>query len=117
VASVERVLAALDVVLVPSWVEPLGNVVIEALASGIPVVVTTEGGWAETLHDGVDALLVRPREAHLWTRALADLFDDADLRKRLAEEGKRTVKRFGRDKHAAAVASIYERGVTNAELR
>jgi glycosyltransferase involved in cell wall biosynthesis len=110
VPDVERVLVALDVVLVPSWVEPLGNVVIEALAASVPVVVTTEGGWAEVLHDGQDALLVRPRQTELWTRALESLLADARLRSRLAEAGKRTVARFGRDSHAAAVARIYKRG-------
>jgi L-malate glycosyltransferase len=59
---------AIDVLLVPSWEEPFGLVVLEGMASGIPVIATAAGGPLEIIRSGVDGILVPPRDA----AALAD---------------------------------------------
>src|SRR5207248_3224481 len=64
--DVPEVLAALDIALLPSWEEPFGRVVVEAMAAGTPVVATAVGGPTEIIEEGINGLLVPPREPELW---------------------------------------------------
>jgi glycosyltransferase involved in cell wall biosynthesis len=57
-----------DILLVPSWEEPFGIVLLEAMASGIPVVATAAGGPLDIVRHGIDGFLVPPRNP----RALAE---------------------------------------------
>src|SRR5207253_10001643 len=50
----------LDVLVLPSYAEPFGTVVAEAMAAGTPVVATTVGGLPEVVTDGADGVLVPP---------------------------------------------------------
>jgi glycosyltransferase involved in cell wall biosynthesis len=59
---------AIDVLLVPSWEEPFGLVILEGMASGIPVIATSAGGPVDILRSGTDGILVPPRNP----QALAD---------------------------------------------
>jgi glycosyltransferase involved in cell wall biosynthesis len=59
---------SIDVLLVPSWEEPFGIVVLEGMASGIPVIATAAGGPVDILRSGVDGILVPPKNP----RALAE---------------------------------------------
>jgi glycosyltransferase involved in cell wall biosynthesis len=58
----------IDILLVPSWEEPFGLVVLEGMASGIPVISTAAGGPLDIIRSGTDGILVPPRDA----RALAE---------------------------------------------
>jgi glycosyltransferase involved in cell wall biosynthesis len=60
--SPDRLLAEIDVLVVPSiWHEPLGRVVLEAYAFGVPVIATCLGGTPEIVDDGETGLLFDPR--------------------------------------------------------
>ncbi len=86
---------AADILCCPSiWQEPFGNVNIEAMACGIPVVATSVGGIPEIASDG-GVILVAPNSAVDLADALQRLIEDRDLRARVAEEGLRSFrKRF-----------------------
>lgn len=73
--DVERWYAAADVVVLPSRYEPFGNVHLEALASGVPVVTSTRSGGAEIVNDACGAV-VDPDEAPALGRALLRLRAD-----------------------------------------
>ncbi|MBI4575100.1 MAG: glycosyltransferase family 4 protein, partial [Planctomycetes bacterium] len=106
--DVGAVLRAMDVLAMPSWEEPFGRVLIEAMAAGTPVVATRAGGVPEAVTDGVDALLVPPREPRALAEALERLLGDPALRGRLAEAGQRTVReRFDVRVTAARLDAIY----------
>ena len=64
--DVPAILAAVDVLLVPSWAEPFGRVVVEGMAMGCLVAATSVGGPAEIIEDGVDGLLLAPRDPLGW---------------------------------------------------
>ncbi len=74
-------LAAL--VAVPSHSEGSPNVVLEAMAAGLPIVANRVGGVPEILEDGVTGLMVEPRNPEAMAKTIFQLLSNADLRSRL----------------------------------
>ena len=106
-SDVPAVLAAVDVVLVPSWAEPFGRVVVEAMAMGCLVAATAVGGPAEVIDDGVDGLLIAPRDPARWAQRIsATLADDVSLH-RIRRAAPRGAARFDRARCARAVLAAY----------
>ena len=64
----EQFFASIDILLVPSWEEPFGLVILEAMACGVPVIATAAGGPLEIIRPDVDGLLIPPRSP----KAIAD---------------------------------------------
>lgn len=75
---------ACDLVCVPSRAEPFGRVVVEAFASGVPVVASAVGGIRETVENGKTGLLVEFGDVSGLAAAMQLLLDDAPLRRTLA---------------------------------
>ena len=86
--QVRRRLAEADVFVLPSWGEGLPNAMIEAMAAGVAVVVTSVGNIPDVVEHGVHGLVVPPRDPRELTRSLALLFADRALLDRLAENGR-----------------------------
>jgi L-malate glycosyltransferase len=105
--DVAEILAALDALLVPSWEEPFGTIVAEAMTMGTPVIATEVGGPAEIIEDGRTGLLVPPRDPHALAAAVNRLLKDERLGERLAQEARRTATRFALDDHVATVSTAY----------
>lgn len=90
--AAQAALPAFDIFFQPSLWEAMSVVVLEAMAAGKPVVATTVGENAHVLDDGVDGLLVRPRDIEGMSAALDRLIDDAGLRMRLGAAARRKVE-------------------------
>lgn len=89
----QNALHQIDVLWQPSAVEGFGLVVIEAMASGVPVVARAAGGTLDIITDGNNGLLAAPTTGHRrFAQSLALLRDDSALRRRLIEGGLRTVR-------------------------
>jgi L-malate glycosyltransferase len=106
-SDVPNVLAAADVLLLPSWQEAFGRIAIEAMAMGVPVLATDNGGPAEIVRTGVDGVLLAPKQPEAWARALEPLVDDAELRARMGTAGRERAKDFSVEVHAAQVMAAY----------
>lgn len=105
------VTAGLDVSVLPSLREAQGLVVLEALATGRPIVASRVGGIPEMVEDGVSGLLVPPGDSDATAAAIIRILRDAPLARRLGQAGRRLVRRrFRADRMVAAVESIYEEG-------
>jgi L-malate glycosyltransferase len=106
--DVPQLLTAMDVLLMPSWEEPFGRVVIEAMAMGVPVVATSRGGPAEIIDDGVDGYLCAPRDPLAWAVKLADVLSrPAELSLVGARASDSVRHRFDSRVHAETVVSLY----------
>jgi glycosyltransferase involved in cell wall biosynthesis len=85
ISEMERAYAVLDVIVVPSrHEEPASNVIIEAMASGIPVIATRTGGSPELVQDGVTGFLVEQQRPEDIVEKIMLLMHDRALLKRLS---------------------------------
>jgi glycosyltransferase involved in cell wall biosynthesis len=82
---------AADVFVLPSHVEGMSNSLLEAMACGLPVVATSVGAAPEMVRDGVDGLLVPPRDPDALARALSRLLADRATRDALGASARETV--------------------------
>jgi UDP-glucose:(heptosyl)LPS alpha-1,3-glucosyltransferase len=106
--DIERWYAAADVVALPSRYEPFGNVHLEALASGLPVVTSTRAGGAELIEDGKNGAVVDPHDA----RALAEALDRFSARDAgVSAAARASAEPFTYRAQVAGLARIY-RGQT-----
>ena len=87
--DVAALFAASDLFVCPSRHEPLGNVVIEAWAHGVPVVAAAAQGPAALVRGGVSGLLVPTDDVGALAAAIRRALADADLRRALAAAGRR----------------------------
>ncbi len=86
--ALSQVYSAADVFVFPSRVETLGNVVLEAMASGLPVIGADQGGTVENVRHGLNGLLVPAGDADRFADAILRLADDAALRGTLARNAR-----------------------------
>lgn len=108
--DVPQLVRALDLLLLPSWEEPFGRALIEAMALEVPVIATEVGGPREIVREGVDGLLVPPRDPARWASAIRRLREDPGLRSRMGRAGRERVDElFTSERHAAAMLDLYER--------
>jgi glycosyltransferase involved in cell wall biosynthesis len=92
---VHQCMNAADVVLVPSAYEPLGMVVLEAMALRTPLVVTAVGGPRDYVRPDVDGLVIEPGNSAALAAAVASLLASPALRARLtANAAERVVECF-----------------------
>ena len=82
-----------EVCVVPSiWDEPLGLVILEAMAMETPVVASRKGGIPLAVKDGYNGLLIRPRSAKAIYQAVNKILDDDELRRSMGQAARRTVE-------------------------
>jgi glycosyltransferase involved in cell wall biosynthesis len=101
-----RELAGFDVLVHASVIpEPFGQVVLEGMAAGLPVLAADEGGPAEIIADGKNGRLFRSGESASLAAAMRALRDDPGERRRIAEAARRSIAAY----HPDAVGERLER--------
>lgn len=93
----------LDVLVLPSYAEPFGTVLAEAMAAGTPVVATTVGGLPEVVSDGVDGILVPPGRPDALAAGVARALAGRDA---LGAAARRSARRFDADAYARRVETL-----------
>lgn len=109
--DVAVLLASVDFLVCPSRHEPLGNVIIEAWAAGVPVVARASDGPAGLIVDGESGLLVPlAADAGALATAMRRLAEDPDLRSRLACGGRRAYEaEFTEEQVVGAYLGLFDR--------
>jgi glycosyltransferase involved in cell wall biosynthesis len=83
--------ASADVFAFPSTTDTFGNVIIEAQACGVPVVVSDSGGPKELVEDKTNGLITKSHDVDDFTRAVRELAIDPSLRKRMGDAARKSV--------------------------
>jgi glycosyltransferase involved in cell wall biosynthesis len=116
--AVAGLFAAADVVVAPSVrdatgnVDGLPNVVMEALASGTPLITTTAGGIGSVVEHDATALIVPENDATAIATGISRMVSDQSLRQRIGTAARSLAQsRFGWDQTAAAFESVYRQVV------
>jgi glycosyltransferase involved in cell wall biosynthesis len=92
-AGVAGALRKADLLVVPSSSEGLPAVIMEAMASGLPVVASEVDGIPELVRDSETGFLVPPRDAERLADAITRLLDDPVMARRMGDAGRRLVAR------------------------
>lgn len=87
-----RAYASADFFVFPSTTDTFGNVILEAQASGIPVIVSDVGGPRDLVSHGVDGFVTKGQDAADLAEAIRKLAVDADLRKSMGTSGRSRVE-------------------------
>lgn len=108
--DIAAVLAELDILVHASVTpEPFGQVVVEGMAAGLPVIATDGGGVREIVRSGGDGVLVPMGDAAALAEALGALLADPARASRLAAEGYRAARaRFTAQSAARKVEAVYD---------
>jgi glycosyltransferase involved in cell wall biosynthesis len=109
--SVENVvdyLRAADAFVLPSHFEGMPNALLEAMACGLPVVVTSVSGVVDIIRKDVNGILVEPKRPDRLAESLIRILDDSKSAFRLGSAARKTVQdRFSIDRVASMYGSLY----------
>jgi glycosyltransferase involved in cell wall biosynthesis len=105
-----KYIARADVFVLTSRYEGFGNVLVEAMACGVPVVATRSAGTGDIVSSGADGLLVERHEPAAVAAALDQVLSDPALRRRMSETARRHAERY----RTESVALAYDRVLTEA---
>jgi len=113
--DVPRIMRGFDLFVLPSLAEGVSNTILEAMATGLPVVATSVGGNTELVEDGVTGTLVAPDDPQRMAVALRAYAENADLCRRHGAAALATVeRRFGMDAMMNAYLTVYDKMLASA---
>ncbi len=108
--DIEAVMNALDVFVMPSYEENFGNVTLEALASGLPIIGTNSGGTPEILDQGRIGVLCEPRSSEALAQAMLRLSAEPSHRQTLASLAReKALREFDMGKVFSRVEALVRR--------
>lgn len=108
--DIPAAMRGLDLFVLPSLAEGISNTILEAMATGLPVVATRVGGNVELVRDGETGTLVPSADADALTDALLRYIDQRELAVQHGAAGRRRVeRRFSLEAMVAAYDELYRR--------
>ena len=109
--------AASDIFVLPTIYEPFGLVIVEAMASGLPVITSRVAGAADLIIDGVNGLLLRaPSDVNGLAAKIELLLSNAGLRKTMGERARETAEKFSWDQVAQKTLEVYNTVLNRPDL-
>ncbi|GAC1571754.1 MAG: glycosyltransferase family 4 protein [Candidatus Dormibacteria bacterium] len=113
-----RAYTAADIFCAPAvGGESFGIVLLEAMASGVPVVASSIAGFAQVVASGEDGLLVPPRQASTWALALERLLDDGAARRRMGRAGVAKAQNYDWQRVVDTVLDVYSEAGARARRK
>lgn len=100
---------------VPSLEEGIGNVAIESITGGIPVIASREGGLPEVIMEGKSGLLVPPGDAAALSAAITRVLEDPELLERMRLGCREEAGRFSIDAYTARLEELYRQVASDQE--
>jgi len=115
-ADVPRLLAAADVVVMPSVSEGLGLAAVEALAAGRPVVAFDVGGLREVVMDDITGRLVPAGDREAFVRAVLSIIEEPERCARYGARARIDCQRFSLDLHIRELIACYRDAAASGAL-
>jgi glycosyltransferase involved in cell wall biosynthesis len=106
--DVEALLRTASLFWLTSRWEGTPNVVLEAMASGVPVVATDVGGTRELIRSGSEGFVVPPEDVDGFVRHSRDLLADLAMRRRFAAAARARAEEFSNSRMVAAMTRLYD---------
>lgn len=107
--DVPAIMRGLDLFVLPSLAEGISNTLLEAMASGLPVVATRVGGNPELMEEGITGSLVPPADPHALSAAIRDYVVNREMIRGHGASARRAVEsRFGMDAMVKAYMGVYD---------
>ena|SRR2546421_5864713 len=110
-AEISRVYSGHEIFILPSLMEGMPLVLLEAMASGLPVITTESCGMTDLVEDGHDGLFVVPGNTGSLVSAILRLCQDAALRQRLGGAAQEKMKRYSWTEAARRSEVVFARAV------
>lgn len=108
--DIPDILRSLDIFGLPSKAEGISNTILEAMATGLPVIATRVGGNPELVVDGETGLLIEKEDVQAMTEAMLKLAFNEDIRQRFASAAyQRAVNEFSIDSMVSRYQRVYDR--------
>jgi glycosyltransferase involved in cell wall biosynthesis len=108
--DVLSVLSDTDVFVLPTLSEGMSNVLLEAMACGLPVVATAVGGNCDLISDRHNGILVPPGDPHALNEALIEILHNTTLAQQLGDEARKTVEdHYSLESIADSYLQLYKR--------
>jgi glycosyltransferase involved in cell wall biosynthesis len=98
-----------NLLVLPSHTEGSPNVLLEAMAAGLPIVATAVGGVPEMVANEKEALLVEEHNPFALARAIGRLLSDANLQRRLSEAARQSIFAYSPAAYCDSILSLYKR--------
>jgi len=106
--KVQTFMQQADVFVLPSLSEGLPNVIIEAMACGLPIVVSRVGGIPEIITNDTNGYLVEAKDTESIANFIILLLQDEKLRKKLSDNNKQLVKKYSWENVIVELESVYQ---------
>jgi sugar transferase (PEP-CTERM/EpsH1 system associated) len=107
--DVARIMRSFDLFVLPSLAEGISNTILEAMATGLPILATAVGGNPELVQSGVTGTLVPRDDPESMARAMRAYAESAELCRRHGAEARRTIERkFSMEAMVKAYMTIYD---------
>lgn len=92
--DIPKILKGMDIFFLPSKWEGLPRTVLEAMASGLPVVASSVDGTAEAVLDSITGYLLPPDDLKGYIEKLEELIKDSEERRKMGEKGRERVEKY-----------------------
>ena len=117
VADLRSYYTTANLVVLPSYTEGSPNVLLEAMAAGLPIVATAVGGVPEIVSDEKEALLVEKHNPVAIARAIERLLSDGLLQQQLSEAARQSVSAYSPVGYCNSILSLYKRCLASPASR
>ena len=107
-SDIKEILSVIDLLVIPSLLEGFPMVTLEAMAMAKPIVATSIDGITEQITDGVNGILVPPKDPSALAKAIIKVINDKESARNMGLSARKKVEReFSVEKMAAETEKVY----------
>tara|TARA_Y100001970_G_scaffold285407_1_gene405014 strand:- start:675 stop:1829 length:1155 start_codon:yes stop_codon:yes gene_type:complete len=110
--DIPEILLAMDGYICASHTEGFSNAILEAMASGLPIIATNVGGNSEIIKHKKNGLLIKSKDQNAIASTMIKIMKDSTLSQKISEDAKKTVnEKYNTEKMVKSYIDVYEKAV------